>query len=217
MEVLGPSMSGKSHFVGELLSKQEWFLENPAVKIYWYSPHGHLPYQISSNKNVTSILGLPWAAAAAAEAEAEDNNGEAMADESGHQIIVLDDFADLTENSKELTAIYTQHSHHKNFSIIRMSQNLFWAGKGSRTRSLNVHYLVLMRQCRDYKQIRQLARQMTQNEKQFNGFMAAYFHATGKVPYSHFLISVHPRDSQKLFLRSNLFGGNTTVYLLNAA
>ena len=136
---------------------------------------------------------------------------------SAGDVIVIDDFAEETANSKELTKFLTKNSHHKNISVIVLTQNLFWSGKETRTQSLNMHYLVLMRQMRDHKQIRTLGRQLTQTEKEYRAFLEAYNDATSSRPFSYLLISMHPRDDRQLLLRSTIFpeeAPSTSVYLV---
>ncbi len=200
MEVTAPSQSGKSEWVGKLIKYQETILEDPVKTVFWHSPHGHLP---SSLDNVTSpriiaIKGLPWDTRLDQLEEEEEDDG-------GHILVVLDDFSYEVKDSGNLTKLYTKGSHHSNISLIQIMQNLFWTGDGSRTRSLNVHYMALMRQQRDQQQIRRLGRQITQNNTEFNLFLESYNHATNQYPYAYLLISFHPRDDKDLLLRTNIF------------
>ncbi len=209
MQVCGPTQSGKSFWVAQLLENAQQLMEEEPSKITWYSPHGHIPLFL---QNVESKLGLPWD-----QQQQEEEADSEQQQQQQHRLIILDDFADLTKNSKELTALFTKHSHHTNTSIIQITQNLFWAGADARTRSLNVHYLVLMRQLRDQKQIRLLARQVTQREDQFRNFLDAYNDATASRAYSYLFVSFHPRDPTELLLRTNLFpseASQVTVYLI---
>lgn len=133
-------------------------------------------------------------------------------------LVIIDDFAEEIANSRELTAYLTRHSHHRSISILLISQNCFWSGREARTQSLNMHYIVLMRQKRDQKQIRTLARQIASGESTYRTFMKAYNDATSQRPFAYLLVSVHPRDDEALLLRTNIFpdeseGGATTVYM----
>ena len=205
MQVCGPSQSGKSEWVAKLIQYQHLMLEEGFEKIFWFTPHGHVPKIIHNIQNLLVYKCLPW------EVKNIDlkNNPK-----NEHCLIVIDDFALQTKNSAELTELFTRFSHHNNMSIIQITQNVFWAGTDSRTRSLNVHYMVLLRQLRDQKQIRLLARQVSQNTNQFNAILTAYNDAT-EGRYSYLFISFHPRDSPKLLLRSKIFPdeGPHTVYV----
>ena len=61
---------------------------------------------------------------------------------------------------KRIVNLFTRGSHHRNLSVIYIVQNLFHQGKGSRSISLNSHYLVLFKNPRDKLQILTLAKQM---------------------------------------------------------
>ena len=105
-----------------------------------------------------------------------------------------------------MSELYTRGSHHRGITLIQVMQNLFLPSKESRTRSLNVHYFVLLRQIRDLHQIKILAGQMTGgNAKRRDGILAAYKDATEQRNYGYLLISLHPRNPPELLLRSNIF------------
>lgn len=203
MIVTGPSQSGKTQWVGRLLTYSKDLMEKPPQLIHWHSPHEDLP-SLPSHFIIKQFTSLPW--------EIEETEEEKLPD-----LVVIDDFAQETANSKSLTAYLTKFSHHCGISLILLSQNLFWAGKETRTQSLNMHYMILMRQSRDHRQIRTLARQMTQNEYEYKLFLQAYNQAIDERPFAYLLISIHPRDDKRLLLRSNIFpedATSTTVYLL---
>lgn len=206
MQVAGPSQSGKTQWIYNLLSNQTYLLESPVKRIKWYSPYEHIP----PFSNIQSYTKLPWEEGAEEEDTLEDVEG-------GHCLLVFDDFGLETRNSKEMTNYFTRHSHHKNISIIQVLQNLFLSGTEGRTRSLNAHYIVLMRQARDQRQIRTLARQIATTSADAESFMDAYNQAIRDRCYSYLLISLHPRDPPDLLLRSNIFpeeANNASVYLL---
>lgn len=208
MIVSGPSQSGKTQWVARLLAYNKELMEKSPRIIHWHSPHEHIP-SLPSNLNVKSFACLPW------DMDDDDYGSE---EEEQPDLIVIDDFAQETSNSKALTAFLTKFSHHRGISIILLSQNLFWAGKETRTQSLNMHYIVLMRQTRDHRQIRTLARQMTQNNDEYKLFIQAYHDSTDQRPFAYLIISSHPRDDKRMLLRSNIFPEDaitTTVYLFN--
>jgi hypothetical protein len=172
-------------------------------------------------ENIIHRRHLPWdtetTAVASAAPFVEEEEEEEEEEEPGEgDLVVIDDFAQEISNSRELTSYLTKNSHHHGVSIIVLTQNLFWAGKESRTQSLNMHYIVLLKQSRDHKQIRTLARQMTQDQRAYYNFLQAYNDATEKQPFSYLLLSLHPRDDKRLLLRANIFpedATSATVYL----
>ena len=73
-------------------------------------------------------------------------------------LLVLDDMMDRLES--EVADLFTKGSHHKNISVIAVTQNVFHPSRFRRTISLNTHYMVLFKNPRDASQIQHLARQM---------------------------------------------------------
>ena len=213
MQVIGPSQSGKTSFVGRLILHASLLFEQPIDELVWFSPHKHLPKEIK-----TSILpfklyvkhNLPQ------EGEQEDEWGESGLHEKEdeviedpekliHRVYVIDDFGDEAKNNKLISRLYTRGSHHQGITIIQILQNMFLHSKETRTRSLNVHYFVLLRQIRDLNQIRLLASQLAGGDlKQRDGILQAYRDSTAR-NYGYLLISLHPRSPPELFLRSNIF------------
>lgn len=74
-------------------------------------------------------------------------------------LIVLDDLM-TSAYTKNVCELFTKGSHHKNISVILITQNVFHQGKFCRDISLNCKYLVLFKNPRDKSQIFPLARQV---------------------------------------------------------
>ena len=67
----------------------------------------------------------------------------------------------LGDKDKEKIKLwFTKKEHHRNASVVYVTQNLFQQSKSSRTISLNAHYLVLFQSPRDKMQIKVLANQL---------------------------------------------------------
>jgi len=73
-------------------------------------------------------------------------------------MIVVDDH--ISDVNQLVADIFTKISHHRNIIVLHLIQNLFHKHKYARTISLNPHYLVLFKNCRDVGQFALLARQM---------------------------------------------------------
>ena len=73
----------------------------------------------------------------------------------------------LDSKDKRIENLFARGSHHRNLSVIYIVQNLFHQGKGSRSISLNSHYLVLFKNPRDKLQILTLAKQMYPGQTDF--------------------------------------------------
>jgi len=61
---------------------------------------------------------------------------------------------------KSVSELFTKGSHHRNISLILITQNLFHQGQSSRYITLNSKYIVVFKNHRDKTQIVHLARQV---------------------------------------------------------
>ena len=80
-------------------------------------------------------------------------------DVNERNLIVFDDQMIDASKDKRIVNLFTRGSHHRNLSVIFIVQNLFHQGKGSRSISLNSHYLLLFKNPPDKLQILTLAKQ----------------------------------------------------------
>ncbi len=223
-QVCGPTQSGKSEFVGRLIKHYRDVLELPISHVEWYSPHGNLPSSLRKSLKKLPIhvkKRLPWQEVkekanvdGITDSSEEEEEEERCMKRKQHYLIVIDDFAQESKNSNLLTEYFTRDSHHCNFSVIQITQNVFWRSTDARTRTLNVHYLVLMRQSRDVQQIRLLSRQISHGEGDSKAFMDAYREATRQRPYSYLLVSFHPRDERALMLRTNILPSEVPAHVV---
>jgi len=81
---------------------------------------------------------------------------EAVFDGSESTLLILDDL--MSETNQLVANVFTKISHHRNVSVVYLTQNLFDKNKYARTISLNAHYLVLFKNPRDATQFATLAR-----------------------------------------------------------
>ena len=142
--VAGPSQSGKTSFVLKLLDHRDEIFRCKINRVLWC----HGIYQAKLNTLLDSkgyIL---------------HHNIIEVKDIEPYDIVVLDDLIHESKNSQDVTAMFTRAAHHKPCFIIFIMQNLFPPGKEARTRSLNTHYYVILKNPRDKSQIEFLARQI---------------------------------------------------------
>jgi hypothetical protein len=72
--------------------------------------------------------------------------------------------------------LFTNGSHHRNISVILITQNIFHQSKHCRDISLNAKYLVLLNNVRDRSQFYRLAQQVY--SKNSGDLYDSYQHAT---------------------------------------
>jgi hypothetical protein len=116
-----------------------------------------------------------------------------------HDVVVLDDLMLEAVNSSIVTHLFTKLLHHRQIFLVNITQNMFAKGKDNRTRSLNTHYMVIMKNPRDASQIDVLARQM-----KINYLQQAYHEATDNSPHSYLLMDFHQDTPDEIRVRSRI-------------
>jgi len=119
-------------------------------------------------------------------------------------LLIIDDL--MSETNQLVANIFTIISHHRNVSVLYVTQNVFDKNKFARTISLNAHYLVLFKNPRDAIQFATLARKMYPHDWKFA--VEAYGDAT-YVPYGYLLVDLKPEQDDRYRLRTNIFPGDT--------
>lgn len=202
--LVGCTSSGKSSFVYKLLANaDEIFASAPQNILFCYTCYQPLYDRISSDvPNVTFHEGLP-------SVETIKEFGEG----TSHKIIILDDLMHEVTSSPAMLELFCQHSHHLNISVFFLTQNIFHAGKCSRSLNLNTHYYILFKNKRDVNQIKTLGRQLFPGKSDM--LLQAYLDATEK-PYGYLLVDLHPRSNDKFMLRTCLFTNeeDAIVYMI---
>jgi hypothetical protein len=122
-------------------------------------------------------------------------------------LLILDDL--MHEAGDKVDKIFTKYSHHKDVSVMFLTQNIFH--KGARTMTLNSHYLVLFKNPRDVSQISFLARQMFPTKSKF--MLDAFADATSK-PFTYMVVDLKADADERHRLRSGIFPNQPNyVYL----
>ena len=87
--------------------------------------------------------------------------------------------------SKEVCHLFTKGSHHRNISVILITQNLYHQAKHCRDISLNAKYIVLLKNTRDKNQFTHLARHVYPEDS--SSLYKAYLKATDR-PHGYFVL-----------------------------
>ena len=106
-----------------------------------------------------------------------------------------------SRGDKRIADLFTKGSHHRNFSVIYIVQNIFQQGRETRNISLSAHYIVLFKSPRDKQQILVLARQV--NSGHVQEFMKSYEEAT-KRPHGYLMLDLKPTTDDQHRLKSNV-------------
>ena len=190
--VAGPTGCGKTQFTFRLIENAEQMIDPPPRKI-WYC-YGEYQPLFAKYPHVNFNEGLP---------DISNFDGKEPT------LLIIDDL--MQETNDTVANIFTKVSHHRNVSVLYLTQNLFPKNKHSRTISLNSHYLVLFKNPRDAGQFAVLARQMYPSGSKFA--VEAFRNATER-PYGYLLVDLKPDTEEKLRLRAKIFPDEQTeVYV----
>ena len=143
MIVSGPSKSGKSTFVANMIKNRHTLFKKPIRKVWWY-------YGIESpfHKELQDVIlkmGVPT----------QDDFDQLQEND----LIVLDDLQQESQNNETVTGLFLRGSHHKRFFAVQITQYLY-GDKEQRMRNGNVHYLVAFNNPRNQQQLAQFMGKM---------------------------------------------------------
>ena len=176
MVLAGPSGCGKSSLVAKLIGSSKKLIYPPPKRLLWFYKIWQPLYNTLryTTPSIEFYKGLP-------------RTDQLTSDATVPRLFVIDDFmAEGTEN-KGICSMFTEGSHHYNYSVCFLLQNIFYGGKLNRTISLNTHYMILFKNPRDKLQIVTLARQMYPYQPQ--KLLDLYEEATTK-PFGYLLVDL---------------------------
>ena len=193
--VSGPTGSGKTHICKQLLESASKIIEPPPVEcIYNYGVWQNLFDQFDCDIPIKFIEGM---------SKIED-----LPKDGKHRLWILDDLMEDAGNSEEIANVFTKFSHHLNFSVVLLSQNLFNKGRYFRTISLQVQYLWLLKSVRDTSVISILGRQMGNTK-----FLSACYEDATSVPFGYLFLDLKPSSDDKFRFRTQVFSDPSIVYV----
>jgi len=190
--VAGPSMSGKSHFILQVLkSPTKYFDPPPARVIYVYSVWQDA---FENATNITFVEGVKGLSTISFSKRVPT-------------ILVIDDLMEELCNDKTLSVLFTREMHHKNVTVFFLVQNLYKQGRCMRDVALNCQVMILFKSPRDTEQINVLARQTGIK------ILGKAYQEAIKERYGHLVINLQPSTPDILRLQSNLLGEHRRVYV----
>jgi hypothetical protein len=183
--IAGPTGSGKTRFTFQFIDESQTQISPPPERIVYC--YGEFQPMFNEYPQITFNEGLP------------DNK---EFDGKLRTLLILDDL--MKEAGDSVLDIFTKLSHHRNMSVIFLTQNLFFKSKQSRTMNINTQYIVLFKNPRDALQVATLGRQMYPGNSNF--LVEAFKDATER-PHGYLLIDLHPVTLEKFRIRTNIFKG----------
>ena len=188
MYITGPSGCGKTEFVHKLIEYRNDLFNIVPEKVVWCYKEWQHAYNVMQEKFeiMKFIEGIP------------DDENEIVSDVDIPHLVVFDDMLGEKDEDK-IKLWFTRKGHHRNASVIYITQNMFQQSKSSRTISLNSKYMILFQNVRDKNQIKTLANQM-----QAPHLIMAYQDATSK-DHGYLVIDFHSRTQKEMKLRTDIF------------
>ena len=206
----GPTKSGKTTLLSKILLNSDRGLVRPppATIVYCYTQWQDAYDEIKIGRaqgpsyfNVPAIVfneGLP-------DLDAIDLRQNTL--------IILDDLMHEAGKSEKILNIFTTDSHHKNMSVIFVTQNIFSQQINSRTISLNCQYIILTNNPRDRLQVQILGKQMFPGDSQF--FNKAYNNAVSSKQYGYLLCDFTQLTLEENRVQTGVFAGEERIIYRN--
>ena len=196
--ICGPSKSGKSTLTREILLRHDEVFDSPIHEIiYCYgTPQDKWFAKLGKEcPKITFHAGLP----------------DEFGDEScTAKLYVLDDLLQECSKSPNVLNAFIREAHHKNISVILISQVFFYPGLRSLT--LNCHYICLFKNPREMQVVRTLGMQMMGKK---NTCLEEGFRDACSKPHGYLFIDLSQEQDDDCRIRDNLFGDNgCKVYMM---
>lgn len=188
--IAGPSRAGKTTFLAKLMNFHKSMIDPPPEKIYFCYSEWQNIYDSPSFNGV--------------EFHQKDFDVDIL-DKSVNNLVLFDDL--ITHCNANMEMMFTKYSHHKNASVIFITQNIFQKNSHLRTMSLNASYLILFKNPRDVNQISFLSRQMYPKKSSF--LVDSYREATS-TPFGYLLIDLRQETDDIARIRTNIFPDEKT-------
>ena len=191
MTVSAPTGSGKSYLVYNLLRNGR--LQPPPRRIVvlykrWQPLYDEMKRTIP---NIEFIQGVP---------NGLDKDGYFNARKPN--LLIIDDLMSTTANNSIIADLFSEGSHHRNISVINITQNLFPPGKVSTTQRRNTQYMIIFKSPMSQDQIRTIGSFM------FPGhvpkFLEIYQQATAPA-YGYLVIDAKPDTPESYRFKHQLF------------
>ena len=188
--VAGPSSSGKTQFVFRLIRHADRLVDPPPEKIVYC--YGEFQPSFLEFSQVEFHEGLP---------------DVGSFDGRSRVLLIIDDL--MNEADQNVCNLFTKLSHHRNVSVVFVTQNLLHRNRHVRTINLNTHYVVLFKNPRDAGQVAIMARQMYPRK---SSFVVEAFRDATREPYGYLLIDLKPETDDRYRFRTNIFPDDERQY-----
>nr|CAD2180125.1 unnamed protein product [Meloidogyne enterolobii] len=184
MIISGPSSSGKSTLLLKFISEASDLIDpKPKSILYCFGEMSNI-VPILQKSGVSVYSGVP----------PED----LIRKYQKPLLLILDDLL-MSIDEKYLSELFTKKSHHQNFAIVFVTQNLF--ERKIKVARQNAQYIIIMRSPNSVLSVRNIGVQLFPQKLDY--FLDAYRQATNK-PFGYLVIDMHASSDPGLRLRTIL-------------
>ena len=191
--VYGPSQSGKTNFVLQLLKNANTMFTERVEEIhYCYGAYQKAYDEIREVEGVNKVVmhdGMPLA-----------KDFVKWSYMKKHIVVFFYDLMTELSKDRDMVKFVTVNCSHNGITMIVLLHNIFQPGL--RTLSINTHYVVLFKNKRDTLQVETFGRRVMKDRVKY--FFACYRKATEKT-YGYLFVDMHPKSDDKYVLRTRIF------------
>ena len=188
--VAGPSGSGKSTLVDRWLRHPSIFATKPKRIVYAYDRWQPRFDVLQKKHGIRFYKGIPDPALLTK-----------WFGVTGGGVLVLDDLMTEGGADKRVLDLFTKDSHHRNITVLYLTQDLFPPGKFSKTINRNAQYLVVFKNPRDKTGLRTVLLQAFPD--QWKKLMELFNRVTAR-PFGYLMLDLHPASDDRYRLWSHL-------------
>ena len=186
--VAGPSGSGKSDLTERFLIEQKVFQHKPRKIVYcydrWQPRFDRMKHHMFFYKGIPEALRLTqW-----------------FGPTKGG-VLVLDDLMAEGGQDKQVLDLFTKNSHHRNITVLYLTQDLFPPGKFSKTINRNARYLIAFKNPRDQTGIRNVLTQAFPAD--WRDKLDLFQRVTPR-PFGYLMLDLHPVSNDRFRFWSHL-------------
>jgi hypothetical protein len=195
--LIGPTRSGKTSWVKNLLTFGEYLFTDPPVKVFlFYKMMQDMYLEMKENSLVHELVDVSKQMPTLDDIK---EMVEPYTDNGGSMIIFDDCMSDINNDFENL---FCNLSHHMNCSIIFLTQNLFYQDNVFRTMARNTTYMVLMKNERDKLQSTILGKQYSPGNHMF---IPQVLREATKHPYGYLILDFSPETAPAVKVLSHIF------------
>ena len=191
MMVTSPSQSGKTEWIRKLLFSP--LIQQPSKRILWcfgqwQPPHEELQKRIPYIEFVHGIQ--------------DYFHNTRFINAGKRNLIIPEDLMTVAKCEQRIADLFTKCSHHRNISVVYLTQNVFPQGKACRDIALNTQYLVLFNNPIDRQQVANLVRRVYPSSSVT--FMMRFEEATSH-PYCYLVVDLKSSTPEQDRLQTNIY------------